>query len=247
MKRYLVSGAANGIGRAIVLSLIRAGHEVIAVDMDKKKLIELKKEAPDQIEHHVIDLTDEDSITVSFASVIKRNKLAGLIFSHGIDREHTISENIVWDKIMVTNLTSTQRLLSLFCPVILDGGRVILISSILGKVGRKNNSAYCATKHALLGLTKALALELASRRITVNAVLPSWVDTGMLRMGLTDQAKLMGSNVPLLLNRIAKRIPLGRLITVDDVAGVVDFFLSPSAAMVTAQGLVIDGGDGCGL
>lgn len=247
MKNYIVSGAANGIGKAIVLSLVREGHQVFALDIDEQNLMLLKLEAPKQIETLTVDMTDCVAIERALLQVIKERPLFGVILSHGIDDEHTISENSVWDRIIATNLTSTQRMLSLLCPVVSVGGRVVLISSILGKVGRKNNSAYCASKHALLGITKALALELAPRQITVNAILPSWVDTKMLRKGLTQQARMMGNTVPHLLKRIAKRIPLGRLISTEDVAGCVNFLLSPAAAMITAQSLVIDGGDGCGV
>lgn len=247
MKSYVVSGAANGIGKAIVLSLVREGHQVFALDIDELNLKLLKSEAPKQIHTFSVDITDCRAIESALRPVIKNQMLFGVILSHGIDNEHTISENSIWDNIIATNLTSTQRLLSLLCPVISHGGRVVVISSILGKVGRKNNSAYCASKHALLGITKALALELAPQRITVNAILPCWVDTKMLREGLTQQARMMGNTVPLLLKRIGKRIPLGRLVTTEDVAGSVDFLLSPAAAMITAQSLVIDGGDGCGV
>ncbi|QCT19985.1 SDR family oxidoreductase [Jejubacter calystegiae] len=247
MKNYVVSGAANGIGKAIVLSLVREGHQVFALDIDEQNLNLLKLEAPKQIHTYTIDVTDFRAIERALLPVVKEQTLFGVILSHGIDNEHTISENSIWDRIIATNLTSTQRLLSLLCPAISNGGRVVMISSILGKVGRKNNSAYCASKHALLGITKALALELAPQRITVNAVLPSWVDTKMLREGLAQQARMMGNTVPLLLKRIGKRIPLGRLISAEDVAGSVNFLLSPAAVMITAQSLVIDGGDGCGV
>lgn len=247
MNSYIVSGAANGIGKAIVLSLAKAGHPVLALDIDEQNLKRLQHDAPELVQTLAVDITDHAAIENSLVPIISNQSLAGIILSHGIDQEHVITENAVWDKIINTNLTSTQRLLSHLCPRVANNGRIVLISSILGKVGRKNNSAYCASKHGLLGITKALALELAERKITVNAILPSWVDTNMLRNGLTQQARLMGSTVSLLLKRIEKRIPLRRLVTVQDIAGAVDFLLSPAAEMITAQSLVIDGGDGCGL
>ncbi len=247
MKNYVVSGAANGIGKAIVLSLVSQGHQVFALDIDEQNLNLLKVQAPKQIHTFSFDITDCRAIERALLPVIKEMMLFGVILSHGIDNEHTISENNIWDRIIAINLTSTQRLLSLLCPAISNKGRVVIISSILGKVGRKNNSAYCASKHALLGITKSLALELAPQGITVNAVLPSWVDTKMLREGLAQQARMVGNTVPLLLKRIGKRIPLGRLVSTEDVAGSVNFLLSPAASMITAQSLVIDGGDGCGV
>lgn len=246
MLTFIVTGAASGIGYAVCQKLLTAGYHIIAIDINHEGLNKLAEQSPGLIETIQINLVDENAIANQLMPLLKEIKLQGIVISHGKDHDNEICDNDIWDSILATNLHSVQRLLSNVVPNIISGGRIVIISSILGKAGKKHNSAYCASKHALLGLTKSLALDLAERQITVNAVLPSWVDTPMLREGLEPQAKLLGCSTSALLRRIEKRIPLKRLVSPEDVAGAVMFFISSDAAMITAQGLVIDGGDGCG-
>ncbi|MDC9620419.1 SDR family oxidoreductase [Xenorhabdus sp. XENO-7] len=246
MLTFIVTGAASGIGYVVCQKLVVAGYYVIAIDIEHDGLNQLVEQSPEYIKAIQIDLTDENAIINEVFPLIKSGNLQGIVISHGKDNSNDIGQSDIWDSILATNLYSTQRLLSHVVPEILLGGRVVIISSILGKAGKKHNSAYSASKHALLGLTKSLALDLAERQITVNAVLPSWVDTPMLVKGLEPQAKLLGCSTSALLKRIEKRIPLRRLVSPQDVANTVMFFISHDASMITAQGLVIDGGDSCG-
>lgn len=247
MKTYIVTGAANGIGKATCIALSQAGYFIVAIDVDSDGLSILNQSIPNNLVTCTIDMTDTDGLRQVLLLVLTNHQIEGLIVCHGIDRENTITENEIWNKVVNVNLLSTQSILALVCPAIVNEGRVVIVSSVLGKAGRKNNTAYCATKHALLGITKSLALELAERHITVNAILPSWVDTKMLHQGLAPQAKKMGCPTDTLLKRIAKRIPLQRLVKPEDVSNTVLFLISKNASMITAQSIVIDGGDGCGV
>ncbi|MDC9597290.1 SDR family NAD(P)-dependent oxidoreductase [Xenorhabdus anantnagensis] len=250
MLTFIVTGAASGIGYAVCQKLLTTGYRIIAIDVNSEGLNKLAEQSPGLVDILQIDLTDENAIANQLVPLFKEGKLPeilqGIVISHGKDNDNKIGDSDIWDSILAANLHSVQRLLSNVVPNILSGGRIVIISSILGKAGKKHNSAYCVSKHALLGLTKSLALDLAERQITVNAVLPSWVDTPMLLKGLEPQAKLLGCSTSALLRRIEKRIPLKRLVSPQDVANAVMFFISLDAAMITAQGLVIDGGDGCG-
>jgi NAD(P)-dependent dehydrogenase (short-subunit alcohol dehydrogenase family) len=247
MCTYIVTGAANGIGKATCIALSQLGYFIVAIDVDGDGLSILNQSIPNNLITCNVDMTDSDSLRQALFPVLTSHKIEGLIICHGIDRENNITESDIWAQIVNVNLLSVQSILALVCPVIMDYGRVVIISSILGKAGKKNNTAYCATKHALLGITKSLALELAERHITVNAILPSWVETNMLYQGLAPQAKKMGCTIDTLLKRIARRIPLQRLIRPEDVSNAVLFLVSKNASMITAQSIVIDGGDGCGV
>lgn len=247
MHTYIVTGAANGIGRATSIALSEAGYFIVAIDIDSDGLSTLSQSISDNLITCSVDMTDTDGLKLALLHVLTNHQIKGLIICHGIDRENSITENDKWNQVVNVNLLSTQSILALVCPVIVNEGRIVIISSILGKAGKKNNTAYCATKHALLGITKSLALDLAERLITVNAILPSWVDTKMLHLGLASQAKKMGCPVETLLKRIARRIPLQRLISSEDVSNAVLFLISKNASMITAQSIVIDGGDGCGV
>ncbi len=243
MLTYIVTGAASGIGFAVCQKLVSAGYEIIAIDINQEGLNALAEQSPEQIRPFQLDMTDEKKLIHLLGPIVKACKLQGVIISHGRADDNDIDQNDIWDVVLATNLSATQRLLSQVVPDILSGGRIVIISSILGRMGTKRNTAYCASKHALLGLTKSLALDLAERQITVNAVLPAWVNTPMLVKGLEPQAKLIGCSTLALLKRTEKRIPLKRLVTPEDVAHMVIFFISPEAAMITAQGLTIDGGE----
>ncbi|PHM62428.1 SDR family NAD(P)-dependent oxidoreductase [Xenorhabdus ishibashii] len=247
MLTFIVTGAASGIGFAVCQKLVAAGYHVIAIDINRDGLNELVEQSPDYIHPLQIDLVEEEALTSELMPLVKEREIKGIVVSHGKADDNDIDQNDIWDLVLTTNLHSTQRLLSQVVPDIVSGGRIVIISSILGKIGTTRNTAYCASKHALLGLTKSLALDLAKRHITVNAVLPAWVNTPMFVRGLEPQAQLLGCSTSVLLKRAAKRIPLRRLVSPQDVAGTVMFFISPEAAMITAQGLTIDGGERGGM
>ncbi|MDC9594856.1 SDR family NAD(P)-dependent oxidoreductase [Xenorhabdus sp. IM139775] len=243
MLTYIVTGAASGIGFAVCQKLVAAGYHVIAIDINQEGLNTLAAQSPEHIRPFQLDLVDEKTMINTLISLVKECHLQGIVVSHGRADDNDIDQNAIWDAVLATNLHATQRLLAHIVPDIVYGGRVVIISSILGRMGTTRNTAYCTSKHALLGLTKSLALDLAERQITVNAVLPAWVNTPMLVKGLEPHAKLIGCSTLALLRRTEKRIPLRRLVSPEDVANTVMFFISPEAAMITAQGLTIDGGE----
>jgi NAD(P)-dependent dehydrogenase (short-subunit alcohol dehydrogenase family) len=123
-----------------------------------------------------------------------------------------------------------------------DGGRVINISSVLGRFGVPGYTAYCASKHAVIGFTRALALELAKRNITVNAVCPGWVDTGMAAQGMRMGADATGVTFEEFRDKAIGAVPIGRMIQPDEVASLVRFLASPQAAPITGQTYNICGG-----
>ncbi len=247
-KNVLITGAASGIGAATVTSYLeRTGYHIIAADRNAQALQALKENlAPDQkmrLTTIEIDFTKSQSIV----DLMNHSSLDHVIISHGIAYENSITDDQLWDQIISINFLSVQRLFSSISELIHEDGRVVIVSSILGRVGKANNSAYVSSKHALLGLTKSLALDWAPRKITVNAVLPCWVDTPMLYEELKPQADALGVPIEKIIRTIKKRIPLRQLVTPKQVSESILFLTSPAASMITAQSIVIDGGYSCGI
>lgn len=250
-KTVLVTGAADGIGAAIVRKFISQGAEnIIIIDRNAEGLESVCTEdvQKSQIFIVAVDLCNEHLLQEKLGPILQQVGIIDtVVISHGVADENLINDNLIWDKVIAVNLTATQRLLSQLEPHISSSGSITVISSILGLVGKISNTAYCSSKHALLGLVKGLALDLARRKIRVNSILPSWVDTPMLRNEIKKQSNLTGVTEKEMFRRIKKRIPLRSLVSAEDVADSVLFFASDKARMITAQSLVIDGGDGCGL
>lgn len=252
-KTVIITGAASGIGAATVNRyLSTTDFDILAVDKDKQGITDLIDNCSIAFKQRVtiidIDLTDEQAVA---QRVIEQVRLHGgvehVVISHAIGIDNAITENDKWDSILNINLQSTQRLLSLLADGISDGGRLVVMSSVLGRAGKAMNTGYVTSKHALLGLVKALAMDWAPRKITVNAILPCWVDTPMLHRESAPQAARLGLPVNQVIRRIKRRIPLGNLISPYDVADTVMFLTSPAARMITAQSIVVDGGFGCGV
>ena len=121
-------------------------------------------------------------------------------------------------------------------------GRILNVSSVLGKFGVAGYAAYCASKHGVIGFTRALALELAPRRITVNALCPGWVETDMARQGVEESARLAGISPEEFRRQAEKRVPLGRFIDPSEVARLALFLASETGAGMTGQSINLDGG-----
>lgn len=147
-----------------------------------------------------------------------------------------------WRTILDVNLTGTWRVCRAALPFLADGARVINLSSVTGRFGVAGMAAYCASKHGVIGLTRALALELAPRKITVNAICPGWVETDMGRSGIALMGKAMRKTGEEAFAIAAKMAPLGEVLTPPEIAGLVAYLASDDARNVTGQAIVIDGG-----
>ena len=141
------------------------------------------------------------------------------------------------------NLQGAYAVLGAAAPRMPDGGRIVAVSSGLGKLGRAGYSAYCASKHALLGVVKCTARELAPRGITVNAVCPGWVDTPMARADVARAALASGRSADEVRAEVAAGIPIGRMVEPAEVAALIAWLCSPEAAAVTGEAYNISGGE----
>ena len=234
----LVTGASRGIGRAIAWALAERGAAVIAAARSDhaRTVADDLVGAGHRAEAASLDVTDATSVTDTVADVLDRfGRIDILVNNAGITRDQLLlrMKRDDWDAVVATNLTAAftcaQAVLK---PMIKQrAGRIINITSVVGQSGNAGQANYAASKAGLIGFTKALALEVASRNITVNAVAPGLIET--------DMTKGLAGGVH---EEWAERIPLKRLGTPEDVAGAVVFLASDEAAYITGQVLSVNGG-----
>ena len=237
-KVALVTGASRGIGRAIATSLAAQGASVVAAargDHADGVVAELVA-AGCRAEAVSLDVTDAAGLERLPADIFARHGRLDIVVSNaGIARDQLLlrMKRDDWDQVIATNLTATFALAQAAIRPMLrqKGGRIIVISSVVGQTGNPGQSNYAASKAGLIGFAKALAREIASRGITVNVVAPGLVDTDMTR-ALADKAQVDW----------AAQIPLGRPGQPADVAAAVCFLASDEAAYITGHVLAVNGG-----
>lgn len=235
----LVTGASQGIGRAIAIELAKAGHAVALAARNAGKLTEVQAEivaAGGAAEIFVLDVSEEASLRAGAKAVLERFGAVHILVNNaGITRDGLAlrMKGSDFDDVLRSNLTGafllTQALLS---PMMKSRwGRIINITSIVGETGAAGQANYAASKAGLIGMTKSLAREFASRGITVNAVAPGFIQTAMTDV-LTELQK----------TGILSQIPLARYGSVNDIAAAVAFLSSESAGYITGHTLDVNGG-----
>lgn len=238
---YVVTGAGSGIGRATTLALVAAGHHVTAVGRRKAPLAALAANTPGRITPLPLDVSDAAAVGEASHRIGGPDGIDGIVINHGIchtmpyDGPHALA---VWHQTLRVNLDGAYYVLHALAPRVRDGGRVVMVSSGLGKLGRAGKAAYAASKHGLLGLMRCLAHELAPRQITVNAVCPGWVDTGMAAADLDRSGDGAAARAD-----AEAAIPLRRFVRADEVAGLIGWLCSDAAGVITGQAYNISGGE----
>lgn len=235
----LVSGATRGIGLAIALELGRQGAVVVGTATSQTgadSVSNILKDNHINGSGHVLDVTDPGSVTALLAALEQSVGAPTILVNNaGITRDGLLMrmKDSDWDAIIATNLSSVYRLCKACVPAMMKArrGRIISISSVVGASGNAGQTNYAAAKAGILGFTKALAREVGSRGITVNAVAPGFIDTDMTR-GLPDEQR----------TALLQQIPLKRLGNAEEVAAVVAFLASPAAAYITGETLHVNGG-----
>ncbi|ADC89281.1 3-oxoacyl-(acyl-carrier-protein) reductase [Thermocrinis albus DSM 14484] len=235
-KRALVTGATRGIGRAIAQALAQAGATVVVTGRERSRAQEVAERLPGEAIGIELRLEDPESIKRAYAEVEER--LGGvdiLVNNAGVTRDKLFLRMTLedWDEVFQVNLRGTFIVTSLAVKGMVKNrwGRIINISSVVGFTGNIGQVNYSATKSALVGFTKSLAKELASRNITVNAVAPGFIETDMTSV-LSEDIK----------QSYLKNIPLGRFGTPEDVAGIVVFLSSDLASYITGEIIHVNGG-----
>lgn len=235
----LVTGASRGIGRAIALQLARAGSDVALVARDRNSLDETAtacKALGVRAHTAVIDIADSDAVRDGVESILKEmGRVDHLVNNAGVvgDGLFMRMKREQWDRVIQVNLGGAFDMTRAVLPSMVRAryGRIVNISSVVALMGNPGQANYCAAKAGLIGMTKSLAREVASRKITVNAVAPGFIETDMTR-DLSPAAR----------QKMAALIPLDRLGTADDVAAAVGFLLGPGGSYVTGEVLNVSGG-----
>ena len=235
----LVTGASQGIGRACALELARAGATVALAARSADKLAALADEitaSGGQAAAFTLDVASEESLKSGAKAVLERyGKVEILVNNAGITRDGLMMrmKRADWDDVLSTNLTGAFLLTQALLPAMLKNrwGRIINITSVVGRTGQAGQVNYASSKAGLIGLTRSLAREVASRGITANAVAPGYIETPMTAV-LDDKQR----------EAMMAAIPLGRPGTAEDIAQSVAFLASDAAAYITGHVLDVNGG-----
>ena len=234
----LVTGASRGIGKAIAAKLASRGAHVVAAARgdNARTTADAITASGGRAEALTLDVTQPDAAEAVIAATVgKHGRLDVLVNNAGITKDQLMlrMKRDDWDTVLATNLTAAFALTQAALRPMLKqrGGRIICVSSVVGQSGNAGQANYAASKAGLIGFAKSVALEVASRGITVNVVAPGLIDTDMTR-AITDSAH----------EDWAARIPLKRLGTPDDVAAAVCFLASNEASYITGQVLAVNGG-----
>jgi NAD(P)-dependent dehydrogenase (short-subunit alcohol dehydrogenase family) len=244
----VVTGGGRGIGRAIALAFAEPGRRVAIAARTRAQLEETAKAIRAKGAEAVLlpmDVTDEGAVESGFAELRRvSDRIDVLVNNAGAGGGQPIhkTETASWRRILDTNVWGTFLVTRQAAPLMADGGRIVNVSSVLGRFGVPGYTAYCASKHAVIGFTRALALELASRGITVNAICPGWVDTDMAARGMQAGAKAMGISFDAFRDQALGAVPIKRIIQPEEVANLVKFLASPETSAITGQTYNICGG-----
>jgi 2-keto-3-deoxy-L-fuconate dehydrogenase len=231
-RRALVTGAGSGIGEAVARGLHAEGADVVLADAVGERVEALAAGLGDRSRALTLDVRDEDAVATAMGDLEVLVNVAGI----GSTTNAPDTPLEVWENVFAVNARGTFLCCKHAIPGMVErgGGAIVNIASIAGLVGLPNRAAYCASKGAVIALTRALAIDHVRQGVRVNAVCPGTVDSPWVRR-LVDE---VGES----LDALRARQPMGRLGTPEEIAQAVLYLASDAAAFITGSGLVIDGG-----
>jgi len=238
-KVAIVTGASQGIGRETALALAQAGAKVVAAARNEEKLATLVREiaaAGGEAFALKMDVADAEQVKAGFKQVIEKSGRLDILVNNAAVTRDGLAMRMKkedWEAVLQTNLTGAHFCIQQALPTMMKAraGRIINISSVVAQSGNAGQANYVAAKAGLIGLTKAIAIEIASRNVTVNAVAPGFIETPMTDV-LPDKVK----------EELKTRIPLGRMGSPRDVASAIVFLASDEACYITGHVLNVNGG-----
>ena len=245
-KTALVTGASRGLGAAVARALAEAGARVALTARSEREIESLAGALPNGAFARRLDVTDSAQVdrVVDEVAAKAGGRLDVVVNNAGTTERDTVSHgsDAWWDRVLRVNLTGTFYVCRAAMRHLKEGGRVVNVGSVLSVFGAGDSAAYTAAKHGVVGLTRALASEVAAKGITVNAVCPGWIDTAMAASGFEALAARAGIAVDEARTQAIGRVPLGRILEPDEVARLVVFLCLPEAQGIHGQAIRIDGG-----
>jgi 3-oxoacyl-[acyl-carrier protein] reductase len=234
-----VTGASRGIGRAIALTLCRANFDIVVASPEIERNEQVAEEiraCSGEATTLNLDVTSPESVKEAFSKTLKdKTRIDVLVNNAGITRDGLAMRMKAadWDLVLNINLNGAFRCIQQVLPTMLRSrwGRIVNIASVVGQAGASGQANYAASKGGMIAMTKALAQEIGSRGITVNAVAPGYIETDMTRV-LPEEVKA----------KILAQVPVGRIGQPEDVANAVKFLASEEAAYITGHVLAVNGG-----
>lgn len=241
-KTALITGGGRGIGRAIALAFSHHGTRVVVTARTREQIESVAQEIGDNAVALVCDVSNPDQV----AGILADIKPDILVNNAGIAESATFvnTTDDMWQRHIAINLSGTFYCTRAALPAMLERGwgRIINIASIAAKTGAPYVAAYTASKHGVLGLTRSLAMEVAARGITVNAICPGYVDTEMTSRGVERITAKTGRSAEEALEALKKMSPQNRLVTSEEVAALALLLASDEGRGINGQGINIDGG-----
>lgn len=242
----LVTGGGRGIGRAIAAELTRAGATVTVLGRQRAALDEVIA-AGDAHFAEVADVADQAAVGAAVAKAAARQPIDILVANAGIAESAPFakSDAALFQRMMAVNFMGVVHSIQAALPSMKDRpyGRIVAVASTAGLKGYAYVSAYSAAKHAVIGLVRSLALELANTRITVNAVCPGFTDTDLVAGSIDNIMKKTGRSREQAVAELSKHNPQGRLVTPNEVADTVRWLCGEGAGAITGQAIAVAGGE----
>jgi NAD(P)-dependent dehydrogenase (short-subunit alcohol dehydrogenase family) len=248
-RHALITGAGTGIGAATATALALAGARVTLLGRNAAELDAHAATLPASAAAHVAiaDVTDGAALDVAFASAQAAHGTVAILVNNagiGISAPLAQTGDELWSRTLATNLTATFAAMRALVPAMAQTGwgRVVNVASVAGLTGGPYIAAYVASKHGVVGLTRALATEFATKGVTINAVCPGFTQTPMLERSIAGIVATTQRTPENAAAALLAGSPLGRFITPEEVAATIAWLCGDAAAAITGQAIVIDGG-----